>query len=309
MMKKNITSLFSLAFLLLLSLSSSGWASVQGRIEGVVTDSQGNPLQGVKVTITSLKVSARKFELTTNKEGRFTQVGLWPGYYRVTFRKSGYMTVSQEIKVKIAEPAKMEIRLEKATEILERNVSKADKLFLKGNKLYEQQQYEEAVEAYKEALQISPSEWGYYFNLALAYKKLGRKQEATESFQKAVELNPESYSSNKELGEALAKDGDYEEAKKYYLKATEISPDDPDAFYNLGVCLTNLGESEEALRLFLKTVELNKDYAEAYYQIGTLYISQNRVEEAVHNLEKFLELAPQHEKAPIAKQLLQYLKK
>jgi len=33
------------------------------------------------------------------------------------------------------------------------------------------------------------------------------------------------------------------------------------------------------------------------------------VEEAVKNLEKFLELAPEHEKANVTKQLLDYLKK
>ncbi len=80
-------------------------------------------------------------------------------------------------------------------------------------------------------------------------------------------------------------------------------------FYNLGICLMNLGESNEALNAFLKAVEIKEDYVEAYYQIGTIYIGQNRTEEAVISLEKFLELAPEHEKASIAKQLLDYLKK
>ncbi len=71
----------------------------------------------------------------------------------------------------------------------------------------------------------------------------------------------------------------------------------------------NLGESVEALNAFLKAVEIKEDYVEAYFQIGTIYIGQNLTEEAVKSLEKFLELAPEHEKADIAKQLLDYLKK
>jgi len=302
---------FFLFCLLCLSclITFNGWSSVQGKIEGVVTDSSGNPLEKVKVTIISLKVATRKLELTTDKEGKFVQVGLWPAYYQVNFKKSGYAPISQEVRVRIAESTRLEIKLEKAEEIVARTLSKADKLFVKGNKLYGEQKFEEAVQAYEEAIKTSQSQWGYYFNLGLAYKKLDKKQEAMNSFQKALEFNPETFSSNKELGEILAKDGNYEEAKKYYMRATELSPDDPDAFYNLGVCLTNLRESEEALTSFLKAVELRDDYADAYYQIGTIYIGQNRAEDAVENLEKFLELAPEHEKANIAKQLLEYLNK
>ena len=128
-------------------------------------------------------------------------------------------------------------------------------------------------------------------------------------FRKAVELNPESYSANKELGEALAKNSALDEARKYYQKAVDLSPDDSDAHFNLGACLTNTGEQDAALEQFRKTTELKADYADAYYQMGTIFIGQNMVPDAVKNLEKFLELAPDDEKAPLAKQLLQYLKK
>lgn len=291
------------------SLLSSLWPSVQGKIEGIVTDSEGKPLEGVTVTIISLKVSAVKFELKSDKSGKFTQVGLWPGYYQVNLKKSGFLPVSREVKVSIAETSKLEVKMEKAEQIMEQSLSKADSLFLKGYKLYEEQKYEDAASAYLEAIKITSTQWGYYFNLGLTYKKLNRREDTLTAFRKAAELNPESFSINKELGEVLAKSGNFEEAKKYYKKATELSPDDPDAFYNLGVCLVNSNESEEALGTFLKVVELKPDYADAYYQLGTLSISQNKKEEAVKYLEKFLALAPEHEKAALAKQLLDYLKK
>jgi len=290
-------------------LLSSLWPSVQGKIEGTVTDSKGNPLEKVTITITSLKASTGHINIKTDKEGKFVQIGLWPGRYQVSLKKSGYLPVSQEVKVSIAESTKVAIKMEKAEEAIERSLSEADRLFLKGYKLYEQGKYEEATQAYEGATKLSSTQWGYYFNLGLSYKKLDKKEEALAAFRKAVELNPESFSSNKELGEVLGKSGNYEEAKVYYQRAIELSPDEPDAFYNLGVCLMNLGESVEALKAFLKAVEIKDDYVEAYYQIGTIYIGQNRTEEAVISLEKFLELAPEHEKASIAKQLLDYLKK
>jgi len=129
---------------------------------------------------------------------------------------------------------------------------------------------------------------------------------ALAAFRKAVELNPESYSANKETGEALGLAKQFAEARPFYEKAIALSPD---AQYNLGVCLVNVGESEAALPRFRKAVEIKPDYAEAYYQMGTILVGQNKVAEACASLEKFLALAPDHEKAGIAKQLLEFLKK
>ncbi len=290
-------------------LASNLWPSVQGKIEGVVTDSEGNPLQGVVVTIASLKISSQHITLKTDEKGKFIQIGLWPAQYMVSFKKSGYLPASREVRVRIAETATLDVVLEKAEEILERSLSRADSLFLKGNSFYEKGQHEEAAKTYEEAINLNPTQWGYFFNLGLSYKKLDEKEKALKAFRKALELNPESYSGHKEIAEVLAKSGNFEEAKKYYRRATELNPDEPEALFNLGVCAMNTGESEQALEAFLKVVEIKDDYADAYYQIGTLSISLNKTEEAIRYLEKFLELAPQHEKAPLARQLLDFLKK
>lgn len=307
MIKKYFIIIWPLIFLVFLSVK--GRTSVQGKIEGTVIDSNGHPLENVKVTIISLKVSTRKYELTTQKDGKFIQIGLWPGYYMVYFKKEGFAPMSKEARVSIAASTKLEIKLEKASQVMARNISESDNLFLEGNKFFAQNNYEKAIELYNKAIQLNPSQWGYYFNLALAYKKANQAEKALENFKKVLELNPSSFSANKEMGEILALSENWPEAQKYYERAIEISPDDPDGFYNLGVCLTNQGQSEAALRAFLKTIELKNDYAEAYYQLGTLYISQNKVDKAIFSLEKFLELAPQHQKANLARQLLEYLKK
>jgi len=289
--------------------SLSSFAQVHGKLEGIVTDSEKNPLEKVKIVIISTKTSARRFNISTNKEGKFAQIGIWPGYYQINFKKEGYVPVTQEVKVSIAESTKLEVKMLKAEKAIEKALSDADRLFLKGYKLYEQQMYEAAAQSYEEAVKLSPSNWGYHFNLGLAYKKMKNNDEAVTAFRKAVELNPESYSSSKELGEALGRAKKFEEAKKYYTKAVELNQDDHDTYYNFGLVLIAVGESEKALEAFLKAADLKKDYAEAYYQIGTIYIGQNNIDEAVKNLEKFLELAPEHEKADTARQLLDFFKK
>ncbi len=305
MMKKSLLMilLIGVAFCL------ESWSQYQGRVEGRVVDLEGKPLEKVEVTIVSVKVPTAKFELTTDKDGRFVQVGLFPGYYLVSFKKAGFAPRSVETKVSIAEASELDVMLEPVEAAAARNLTEADKLFLKGNKLYAENKFNEAAAAYEEAIHMNPAQWAYQMNLGLALKKMEKAEEARVAFARALELNPASFSATKEIAEGLARAGNFEEAKKYFQKAVELSPDDPDAFYNLGVSLVNAGESEAALDAFLRCVHLKPDYADAYFQVGTLFIGQNKVKEALENLEKFLELAPNHEKAAVARQLVEFLKK
>jgi tetratricopeptide (TPR) repeat protein len=295
--------------LTILMLAAAAWAQTQGRIEGRVLDPARQAVAKAAISIVAQWTSSVHYELTTDKDGRFVQVGLTPGNYVVTAKKDGFAPAAQEIHVSLGEATSCEIPLKTVEEAVEKSLSQADKLFLKGNKLYADKKYPEAAATYEEAIKLDPGNWRYYLNLGLSRKKMNQAQESLAAFKKTVELNPASPSANKETGEALAKAGNFAEAKSFYEKAVSLGPDDPEARYNLGICLSSTGEPEAALAQFEKAVQLKPDFADALYQMGTLLIGQNKVPEAVACLEKFLSLAPNHEKAGVARQLLQALKK
>lgn len=284
-------------------------AQYQGKVEVRVVDESGKPLEKAEVSLVSQKSAAIRYDHDTDKDGRFIQVGLMPGNYMINVKKAGFAPVSKEIRVSIAGEEKYEVVLKTAEAAELKTLSAADRLFLKGNGLYAAGKYAEAAAAYEEAVAANPSNWAYFLNLGLAYKKMDRLADAERAFRKAVELNAESFSANKELGEALARLGRPDEAGPYYEKAATLNPEDPDIHYNLGLLLNSGGNPERAFAEFAKAAELRPDFAEAYYEMGTILIGQNKVPEAVASLEKFLKLAPEHEKAAIARQLLEYLKK
>lgn len=298
-----------IAAALLIICAAPASAQFQGRISGRVIDGAGQPVEKAEVTIVSQKSAAIRFDLKTDREGKFVQVGIQPGYFLITVKKAGFAPGSLEIHVGVAGGEVVEVKLKSAEAAVAKTYSDADKHFLRGNKLFAEQKYDEAAGAYGEAIGLDPANWAYHLNLGLARKKSDQAAEALAAFLKAVELNPASYSANKEAGESLAKEGKFDQAKAFYGKAAELSPDDPDGQYNLGVCLINLGESEAALTRFAKAVELKPDHAEAHFQMATILIGQNKTAEAVASLERFLALAPDHEKAGIARQLLEFLKK
>lgn len=285
------------------------WAQTQGKIEGRVQDAVAQPVPKAAVSIVSTKTSSVHYELMTDKNGKFIQIGLAPGNYLVSVKKDGFAPYSAEARVKIDETTSLDIPLKTVEAAVQKTLSEADSLFLKGNKLYVDKKYDEASTAYDKAVALDPANWRYRLNLGLALKKQGQTEAALAAFLKAVEINPEVSSANKEIGEALARAEKYAEARPYFEKAAALDPDNPDIHYNLGLCLSSLGEPEAALAQFRRVIDLQPDYADAHYQIGTLLIGQNRIPEAVASLEKFLALAPQHEKAGLARQLLQALKK
>jgi len=279
----------------------------QGAFRGTVKDMKGNPLEGVKVTIISMSYSAVKLTVRSDKKGQFMQIGLQPDYYQLRCEKEGFLPVVMEKRVPLGDTVDASFTMEEGTPTMGEPLGEKD--FKRGNEFFGAGQFEEAVEAYKEAIQKEPGEPIYLNNLGISYTRLEKYDQAIETFQAMLKIRPASYSATRSLGELFGLQKKYAEALPYFSKATEVSPDDPEAFYNLGACLINTQEYDRAAAAFLKARELKPDYAAVYYQLGMLSVNQNKKEEAIQNLEKFLELAPEDGQAATARQLLEYLKK
>ena len=88
---------------LAISLALAAVARAQGGISGQVLDRDGKPWAGVTVTIKS--ESGRTLTLKTDKDGKFTQIGLSPGLYTVVFTNLPELTgYSMQRQVSSGEP-------------------------------------------------------------------------------------------------------------------------------------------------------------------------------------------------------------
>ena len=107
--------------------------------------------------------------------------------------------------------------------------------------------HQNAIESYKNALQLQSNNPDLHFNLGIALANVGRDEEAINSYRNAIRLQPKFFEAYGNLGTILQKQGKLEEAVASYRKAISIQAD-PRGYFNLGTALRDEGKLEEADR-------------------------------------------------------------
>ncbi|MEG4806398.1 tetratricopeptide repeat protein [Microcoleus sp. F8-D3] len=169
-----------------------------------------------------------------------------------------------------------------------------------GNSLQESGQFDEAVAAYKQAIELNPNfSWSYH-SLGDVLQKLEKWEEAVAAYKKAVELNPDFSWSYHNLGDALLKLRRWEEAAAAYRCEIALNSDFAWSFCNLGDALTQLKQWDEAIATYLKAVEIDGDLPGIYEKLGyavrqtesdlNLVLEQSQLQITPENWEFYLQL-------------------
>jgi len=80
-------------------------------------------------------------------------------------------------------------------------------------------QYDDALKAFKKALEIDPQHGSSIVNIAMCYNSMGENQLAVDYYQKAFELNPESLTQaylNHEFGQVYIRMGEFQKAQEVF---------------------------------------------------------------------------------------------
>lgn len=139
-------------------------------------------------------------------------------------------------------------------------------LFEMGQDYYQSGRWEDAVAAYRKAVELDPTYQAAYVNLGDAYYQNQQLNLAIEAYQQALELNPDDAEVVYNLGatylqQALAtgqpKKTDLDKALTQLERAIEMQPELPHPYYALGAAYQYLGEQELAIQNFEKFLELD----------------------------------------------------
>lgn len=127
-----------------------------------------------------------------------------------------------------------------------------------GNILDDVQRYEQAVEMYRKAANLDPTDEIPWINMALSHQK------------------------NNSYGKAI----------KAYKRAISINPDNPKARMGLGRLYESQGYLDEALDEYIHLLQVKKDYPPAHFEIAKLYQRKDKRKEAIDGYKKVIELKP-----------------
>ena len=97
----------------------------------------------------------------------------------------------------------------------------------KGNILFKEGKYKEAITYYEEALKINNSIDILYSNIATCQKCLNLYQEAINNYKKALQLNPNNTKNLHRLSNIYILTGNIKEAKKIQEKILTLEPNNP----------------------------------------------------------------------------------
>jgi tetratricopeptide (TPR) repeat protein len=116
----------------------------------------------------------------------------------------------------------------------------------KGVASYKNNQFEQAINHFKEAVSLDPSLKNAKLYLATAYaqqyipgvdspENLQNANLAIEQYQAVLEQDPKNINSIKGIAYLYLQMKKFEDAKSYYRKAIDLDPNDPEAYYSVGV--------------------------------------------------------------------------
>lgn len=171
----------------------------------------------------------------------------------------------------------------------------AQSLVDQGKELYKNDQDEQAVEKFKQAINQDPDNAEAHVRLGMSYAALGNKDEAEVEYKKSVELFKKKIQNDPKDGDAFFLSGEAhtflhqdEDATRAYRQATKLKPEDEEAWYRLGMAETRLAQYPEAISAFQKALELDPNDSRASDGLENAQEGAQRIKEGKKHAEDML---------------------
>jgi tetratricopeptide (TPR) repeat protein len=116
--------------------------------------------------------------------------------------------------------------------------------------------------------------------------------EALDHYRQALEIDPRYAQAHSNLGSVLQQQGRVADALTHFGIALDIDPQLASAHNNSGVALRSLGRNPEALAEYRRALRIKADFAEAQYNLGDLLLATGQFDEAVVHLQQAVAIRP-----------------
>ena len=130
---------------------------------------------------------------------------------------------------------------------------------------------DKALEAFETAAWLDPEEFMAIYNMGIVHLIRGDKEKALECFLKADRLGENVFEIALQAGKLYLEMDDPEKGKSYLEKAVRLNTDAGAAFRYLGDCLSALDDTEGAISAYKSSVKLNPNDAATLSALGCMF--------------------------------------
>lgn len=153
-------------------------------------------------------------------------------------------------------------------------------------------EFERAIERLKTALSAAPDLGEALNDLGVAYLYANRASEALETFRAARDVDPAAADPVFNIGIALRRLGDDAEARLQFERCLRIIPEDPRAHRELAVLDIKSGSKQSALNHLHRAMDADQAWPQPVLDAATLYAEIGQGDRAIMLLTRALEIAP-----------------
>ncbi len=286
-------------------------AALGAQILGYLDVPRGYPVpQNAEV---ALKMASGSLLETAIAQGNghfsFERVGA--GSYVITVRAEGYRPVSQDVDVPSgylgASPFTVSIRLfpdekpegrppsEKTVQVQSLQVpSEAIQQVQLAEKAAAGGSLDEAIQHLEKAVEIYPTYFEAYNNLAVYQYQAGRPEKAVQFFERALVLNPDAAGANANLGRVLLELNQPEKAIRFLDHAAKVAPASSEIQYHLARAYILSSALRESIKPLNRALELQPPVEHARYLLANVLYQLGDLSGAVRELEQYLKTKPRN---------------
>lgn len=279
-----------------------------GRFRGTVVDENGEPIEGVSVTVTSADLPDFHDQLETNKRGIFTlTVAQIDPIYTLQLTKPGHRSLKVDVQVKATELAQETYTLpavvageeevpEEALPIAEaEEVNVAIRAYNEGVTAQRAGDLATARERLEAALAEDEELGPAHVALATVCLDLGRHEQALTHAERGLELRAGDREALRVRYQALLGLGrrdEAEEAKAELRKAEGLSTT-AKSLYNEGSKAYQEQDLDTALAKFREAAAKDPSLFDAHHAMATILIHRGEHAAAAEAAERALQLSPE----------------
>ena len=156
---------------------------------------------------------------------------------------------------------------------------------LNGDDLFEDGEFQEAIDAYTSYLETHPDHKKSIYNRGRSFEEVGEIEKAIADFEQLLEIDPKYINAYLSLAKISYNNHDYNKVLIYTGDALDLNESNAQAHFLAGRAEHQLGYFDQAIESYNNAITINRDFGEAYLYRGAVKVGQEKLRSACEDFK------------------------